>query len=321
MASADSRALNLPGPPPAGAKPSGRWQIAALLTCLFLFCALPWLHGRVGTWLGPATTAFIMLLACVCWTLHLRRGGLPHVWTWLFASLLAGQWIATLLHQSTPVSVRWLSSLGCGVFVYAMLWVFATHERDPGLRSLATVALLLSIGVLAKPAVLIACALLTLCFFLEEGRSVGGFVASVLLLLTPVLLCALTLITLNALIADSFAHIEWLGPTTIDPSLLPMPSQVHKLPAAWFGLSVVLSRLFARKGRLSDLAYVALTTFVATAGVAHWMPDRISTLDLSMVIAGGAAILLALDPPRNLLGRLMVTAGLGWALFSQIGLR
>ena len=319
MASAGSRALNLPGPPPAGARPSGRWQIAALLTCLFLFCALPWLHGHVGHWLGPTTTAFIMLMACGCWTVHLHRGGLPRTWSWLFAALLAGQWIATLMHQLTPVPVRWLSALGCGVFVYAMLWVFATHERDPGLRSLATVALLLSVGVLAKPAVLIACALLALCFFLEEGRSVGGVLASVLLLLTPVFLCVLTLITLNALIAGSFAHVEWIGPTTIDSSLLPMPSQVHKLPIAWFGLSVVLARLFARQGGLSDLAYVALTTFVATAGVAHWMPDRISTLDLSLVIAGGAAILLALDPPRTLWGRLMVTAGLGWTLFSQIG--
>jgi hypothetical protein len=191
-----------------------------------------------------------------------------------------------------------------------MLWVFELHDRDAGLRSLATAALLLSIGILAKPPLLICCALLALAVFYDDHRPADGIVNSLLLLLTPVLLCTLAVFLLRALAAEGLVPVDWtIGRAHLDAAPLHLSLLARQIPALAFCASVLAARWLMRKTGSSDLAIVIMLIFLPTFGMARWMPMPLSLLDVSMIVSWGAACLMALDPPIPLLPRLVALAG------------
>src|SRR5271165_1620717 len=298
MASASTRAPSLSEPPRSNST-AGRRPVTALLACLLVMAVLPWAYGRMGARWSTSLAVVLMLAACGFWHFHLQMAGLPRDWSRLFGVLLGGAWVLTLLRHSGRSLLAWVSALGCGVFVYDMLWVFKMHEREVGLRPIATAALVLSIGVLAKPAVLMVCVALSLLLLFDERRSFGGVLESALLLFTPVALCVSFLFALNVLSAGSFARIPWITPQATAAAPLRVTSFAHELWAAWFGLAALVSRLITGKADTSDLAYLCLALLLPTLGVASRMPDPISVLDLSVVLGAGAACLVALDPPRS----------------------
>lgn len=308
----------VPGLP--SAKGLNHWRSGALFLLVLA------LLGLVSRYAGTGSSAKAMAVlpvaaACFLWCLHLKTGALRWYWSYPLTVLLACQLLPPILRQSTiPVSA-WLSALGCGLFVYAMLWVSAMHEGEPGLRPLATLALLLSIGVLAKPAVAVACALLSVLFFFRSRSRFGGILGSALLLLTPVVLCALAFLVLNLLttgvIHGAIFHTAGMFKTQ-SMGKLDLLLLIQESPALWFSLVVLLSRAFERKTGVSDVSYFMLIASLSTAGVAHWMPNALSQIDIQMIVYAGAACLLALAPPRKAFCLMLVLAGAFVPLLKQI---
>jgi len=186
--------------------PSGREALLprAGLAVLMVSAIAVWLWG-LPHWEGRVLFATPILAAAGCstfWNWHLRAGSLPRGWAAIYAFLFFAQmalFIARFQHSPSAA----LAAIGSGNFVYLLFWTFATQEREPGLRPLATFALMMSVGVLAMPAVVIGGILLSLVFFLGQGKSSFGFVNHFLLLFTPVMLCVITLTLLDFLSGGS----------------------------------------------------------------------------------------------------------------------
>jgi hypothetical protein len=227
----------------------------------------------------------------------------------VFALLFFGQMaLFILLFQTSPSAS--LEAIGSGNFVYFLFWTFALQEREPGLRPLATFALMMSIGVLAMPAVVVGGVLLSLVFFLDQRKTPLGLVNLFLLLFTPVLLCVI-----------SFAFLDLLSWGSIHEAVRDLRGHSYAASADRFQFmpavllcGVLLSRLLERKSCSFDLALIGLLLFLATVGRAHWMPNAVTFFDLSMISFAGASCLTALAPPQTLLGRLTVLTTLNLSL-------
>jgi hypothetical protein len=243
--------------------------------------------------------------------MHLEMAGLRRGWGMGAASLLllllAGPWL-----RETENLRSWLGALGCGLFVYAMIWVYAAHEREPGLQPLATAALVLSIGVMAKPAVVAGCVSLSLVLFIDQRRHVGGWWRSLLLLLTPVFLCAGLLAILNSLWAGGLTNLMWDArvPGGMGATLWSFTGFAGEAHLLCVPLALLVSELLEGKARRTVLAYLFLIMFVGAIGTAAWMPYPLSLADLTMVVVAGGCALLALNPPRHWFCRLVAIAGL-----------
>ena len=266
-------------------------------------------------WEGRVLFAIPVLAAAGCstfWNWHLRSGSLPRHWAAVFAVLFFAQmalYIARFQHSPSAA----LAAIGSGNFVYLLFWTFAMQDREPGLRPLATFALMMSVGILAMPAVVIGGVLLSLVFFLNQRKSSFGFVNLFLLLFTPVLLCVITLTLLDVL--------SW---GSVHEAIRGLRAHAHQgnaerlwmLPAVGPILvcGVLFSRLLERKSRSCDLAFIALLLFLATAGRAHWMPNALSFFDLSIVAFAGASCFVSLSPPQTRASRLAVLSTLSFGL-------
>ena len=200
--------------------------------------------------------------------------------------------------------------------MYAMIWVTAIHEREPGLQSVATLALLLSLGVLSKPAVAIACALLGAGLFFGSRRRFGGVLGSAMLVFTPTILCYLAMVLVNYLTSGAANEVILHSTRNMPKSGIPL--LIHSAPALWFSLAVLVSRSIERKAGISDLSYLLVVTFTATAGVARWMPQTLAANDILMIVYAGAGCLLALNPPNKFLCRCIVLIGAFIPLFGLI---
>lgn len=296
---------------------SGRWQIDAVVASLLLAVGVIYGRHHLATWVAPATAVTLVLLASSFWHWHLHSSGLPAPSSFLFSLLLAAQSLALLWHHHGAGVIEhttaYQSALGGAAFSYAMLWAFGLHDRDAGLRSLATAALLLSIGILAKPPLLICCVLLTLAIFFaprtDEHRPAGLF-NTFLLLLTPALLCAAAVMFLRTLAFEGFTLLTFrAASTSIDAAPLHVTSLDRQLPALAFCAAVLTARLLMRKTGSADLAILIMLIFLPTLGMAPWMPLPLSLLDISMILSWSVASLLALDPPIPILPRLVAFAG------------
>jgi len=316
MASVSSPAPNSISMLPRNASASGRWQMIVVMTALLLVAGVISGRHHLGTRGTLIEAAGMTLLACCFWFFHLHAGGLPGAWCFLFCLLQAGQWMVWLQHRPRVDAAQWQGALGCAAFAYAMLWVFKVHDRDSGLRALATAALLLSIGILAKPPVLICCALLSLAVFLGDRRRLGGVLHSVLLLLTPVALSLLAIALLHAFAVQGVAQLAWTVSTRpLDSAPLHLSTLAHDLPGLSFCAAVLTARLLMRKSDSPDLAFLFLLVFLPTLGMAPFMPEPMSALEVSLILSWGAAALLALDPPLPVLSRLVALGGASLSLW------
>jgi hypothetical protein len=315
MASASSPVLRLPKPHRARNSAGGLLE-KVLIAGLFVYMAVAVVHyPLLGVWSRAWGALVVAVGMSAFWCAHLNLAGLRQGWGVTAASILLLLLAKPWLRESGELR-SWVGALGCGVFVYAMIWVYAAHEREPGLQPLATAALVLSIGMAAKPAVVAGCACLSLAVFIDQRREVGGWWRSTLLLLTPVLLCAAFLGILNTLWSGGLVSMMW-GANSSELtgtrlwSLTGLAGAAHIL---WFPLGVLVGQLLEGKAPKTALAYLFLVVFVGAIGTAGWMPHRLTAEDVIMVVVAGACSLLALDPPRHWFCRLLTLAGMGMAL-------
>ena len=310
MESASTLNPKLPAPCPAHRALLPRTGLALLLAA----GTGAWLWG-LPHWEGRMLFALplLALLACtVFWNWHLRAGSLPTGWTAVFCLLFCSQMVLFMARFQPSPSAS-LEAIGSGNFVYLLFWTFAMQEREPGLRPLATFALMMSVGILAMPAVVIGGVLLSMAFFLSQRKTSLGALNLFLLLFTPVLLCVVSLGLLDA--------VSW---GSIHKAFRGFWVQTHSgnnerfwmLP--WEGpiliCGVLLSRMLERKSRACDVAFIALLFFLATVGRAHWMPNALSIFDLSIIAFAGASCFVALSPPEGRSARMLVLSTLSFCL-------
>jgi hypothetical protein len=225
--------------------------------------------------------ALSVLLAL--WCLHLEWSGLSRAVSAAALVLFAWQ-----LH-SAPHSLHDSAALGGGMFVYLVVWVFASYDRQPGLQAMATAALLLSAGVQAKPAVAISCAVLSLALFLAHVRSEAHPLGLGLLLFTPALLCGL------AVLGFGFLNANTLAASPVSPhAAVVAPDHTHIWRYLFFfPLAVLAFRLSRRRFGGPDLAYLAMLATGSVICRTGWPPGALSLEDLFFIAAGGAAALVS----------------------------
>ena len=286
--------------------------VGAVITLMLLLSRgeLRWSHPALA-----ATAVVGVVLLGALWHVHLMW--VASDWPWLAAlpQIVAGQ-LAFMVVRTRPESTQeWIGALGSGIFVYLMLWTFAAYEQEESLQPLATGALLLSGGILTKPAVAVSCVLLSLgFFFLRRRRHAAGALGFALLLFTPAVLCTISLAILSTVagrafggrLADLLALRFHAGTPAhaVDPTLT-----ACLLSAVVFSLAATLTRLVEGTSRAIDRAFGALLLFLILVGREHWMPVPLNAADIAMVAYGGGSILLALAPPRSWSCRLLVSLG------------
>jgi len=227
------------------------------------------------------TAALSLLLAL--WCLHLEWSGVSRAASATALALLAWQ-----LH-SAPRSLHDSAALGGGLFVYLVVWVFASYDRQPGLQAMATAALLLSAGIQAKPAIAISCAVLSLALFLAHVRSTANPLGLGLLLFTPALLCGLAVLGFGFLNANTLAA----APVFPHPAVA-APDGAHIWRYLFFfPLAVIAFRLIRRRFGGPDLAYLAMLSTGSVICRIEWPPGALGPADLFFIAAGGAAALMS----------------------------
>jgi len=315
MASVSTPRPNLSIRPPATRRIYRRQIVMVNATLMLFVVAFSGRHA-LGPYFDPVMSGVLILVSSSLWYLHLQSAGMPVSWNVVFSALLAGQSVVWICSHPVAEIGDWQRAVGCAAFAYAMLWVFEVHESETGLRSLATAALLLSIGVLSKPPLLICCALLTVAVFFDERQQRGGLLNSALLLLTPVFLCTIGVIALRALAVEGLARLDWtIDTNSFDPAPLHLYSLPWQMPALPFCAAVLGIRLFSRKTGSADLAFLLLLVVLPTLGMAPWMPRPMLPLDITMTMKWGAACLLALDPPMSTFPRLVALASGSYTMY------
>jgi hypothetical protein len=311
MESASTLSPKLPAPCPAHRAFLPRAGLALLLAG----GTAAWLWGRLPPWEGRMLFAVPLLAALGCsifWNWHLRAGSVPKGWAAAYCLLFFSQMVLFIVRFQPSPSAS-LEAIGSGNFVYLLFWTFGLHEREPGLRPLATFALMMSVGILAMPAVVIGGVLLSLAFFLNQRKTSLGAFNLFLLLFTPALLCVMALVFMdivswgsihNTLSAfrvnthsgsnEKFWMLPWEGPVLV--------------------CGVLLTRLLEGKSRSCDVALIALLFFLATVGRAHWMPNALSFFDLSIIAFAGASCFVSLSPPQSRFMRMTVLSALSLGL-------
>jgi hypothetical protein len=225
--------------------------------------------------------ALAVLLAL--WRLHLEWSGVSRAVSMTALILFAWQ-----LH-SAPRSLHDSAALGGGLFVYLVVWVFVSYDRQPGLQAMANAALLLSAGIQAKPAVAISCAVLSLALYLAHVRSEAHPLGLGLLLFTPAMLCGLAVLGFGFLNANTLVA----APVLLHAAVA-APDHTHIWRYLFlFPLAVIAFRLVRRRFGGPDLAYLAMLSIGCAICRTGWPPGALSLEDLFFIAAGGAAALVS----------------------------
>jgi hypothetical protein len=249
---------------------------AALLVSAGALAVLPALAGAETRTARLLFLPMVGALACL-WVLHLKKAAVSRA-TAVLAAAAAGWQVcagASLPHN--------LAALGSGVFVYLLVWAIAAYEFQPRLQAMAAIAILISAGMLARPAVAAAGGLLGITFFLvycrdlaARGRAASrakpGMAGFALFLFTPAVLATLALapVTRGRLAAGAQLARILLAPAV-----------------------VLLMRWLTSRAGSPDLAFAFMVVVTAAAGQAGWWHETVAPADLFFLCTGGAAALLA----------------------------
>ena len=262
---------------------------------------------NLGSWTRTAAPFSIALALAALWYFYLRISGLSACWSALFAGSLLGLGRSQCAAFSSASWGTWCSSLGCGIFVYAMLCVLSAYARERGLQPLATIALILAIGVVARPPVIVGCILVSLVIFIDERLRTAGLLSSLLLLFTPVGLCGVFLGIMNYFSPGGFSLAEW------NLNLAESAFDIHTAELLHIGsgtlvflLAVLGVRLSEKKAGTPDLALVVLCSFLGLVGTMRGIPGRLSVDDLRLILTCGGCALLVVAPPTRLPARVAV---------------
>ena len=268
--------------------------------------------------------ALCALALCALWAWHMLAAGMGGVWSFLYAGTLATACILSLQEPMNQTLPEWLHAFGCGIFVYAMLWAFSLYERKGGIQPLATAALVLAFGMLAKPVLLILCVLFCAIGFFPERRLAGGLGKLLLLLYTPLLLCLFSLALLGYLYHGGILKSWWTVAPPAEIARLHISCSLHDLWPLAFGLVTILGRLIAGKSGRPDLLYLLIVILLVDLRFVPWIPNQPNPLDFSVMLVCGAACLLATAPPLRVRERLILltslVAALAWCLQKYDGM-
>jgi hypothetical protein len=254
-----------------------------------------WRAGPVSLLFGIASgvhlvrsTADWRFVAALClvlalWQIHMESAGVSH---WIILPAIA---LFCAQFSTQAASFRDLAALAGGVFVYLLIWVLAEYDRQPALQGVATAALLLSGGVLAKPPIAIACVILSLAFFLVHFRSAAHPAGFGLLLFTPAVLCIAGGVVLAFLNAGSL-HAQ--------PAFTSPQGRAEAAGGDWrylflFPAAVIALRAIRRCLSSADLAFLAMCALGAV--ICRWqlLGGALKIEDLFFLSAGGAAALVS----------------------------
>ena len=266
------------------------WQ-AGVGALLLATCA-------AGAWRAPAhgsavisVVAMLTLLVWL-WHAHLQKAGCPRM-VGLAAAVLAA-W--ELSYRVVPGGSGGL--LAGGVFVYLVIWTFCAYEREPGLQPLATLAILISAGILATPTIAIACAVLGIGFFVRNRRrGIGGSLGFALLLFTPLMLCVGAIVLLAFLRAETLfarplsATVQMVSHTGVRQLAAQTAADLlSMIKELLFPLAVLALRVGTRRAGAPDLALALVVLVVAALHATQWVPS--DAVSIPVVSLGGAAALL-----------------------------
>lgn len=261
----------------------------------------------LGSWARIAGPVSIALGLGALWCLHLRISGLSACWPAFFSGSLFSLWRGQCAAFSSSNWATWFSSLGCGVFVYAVLCVLSAYEQKRGLQPLATIALVLAIGVVAKPPVIVGCILVSLMIFIDERLRTEGLLSPLLLLFTPIGLCGVSLGIMNHFSSGGFFLAEWNWNLTESALDLHTVELLHVGSGTLLFLLAVLGvRLLEKKAGTPDLGLVILYLFLGLVGTMRGIPGRLSVEDLRLILTCGGCALLGVAPPTRLSARVAV---------------
>jgi hypothetical protein len=283
---------------------SWRKQILISILLLTACAASAWHASAVSS--GSLPLIAVVALLDLAWCMHLCKAGCPEPVAVLASLLMSWELSRLVVPQSNG------TLLAGGVFVYLVIWIFCAYEREPGLQPLATLAVLISAGILATPTIAIACAVLGIGFFVRNRRAgIGGSLGFALLLFTPLMLCLVALSILAFLRAEAlFARplAETLRMiSNVGVRRVAAQSGINLLNMAkglLFQLVVTAVRIGTRREGAPDVALVLVVLVVAVLHATRWMAT--DAVSIPIVSLTGAAALLTqsfLPPSRAILGR------------------
>ncbi len=268
------------------------WQLSlVLIGTLLAVCALGVARSS-GLKPGMLAPSAILALLLWLWHMHLRRSGCP--WAVSVAPVFLAAWELSLRIGRAGTG----SLLAGGVFVYLVIWIFCAYEREPGLQPLATLALLISAGILATPTIAIACAVLGISFFVRNHRTAdSGPLGFGLLLFTPLALCVAAVAMLAFLRAESLgagslaATVRLVAHTgirqVVSATVSTLTAMIREL---LFPLAVLALRIGNRRAGAADLAFALVVLIAMLLGSAQWIGSDAQSIQVIGV--GGAAALL-----------------------------
>jgi hypothetical protein len=230
--------------------------LKAFLLLPALVLAVPaswWIYVHFGPELpdaGPERAVrYGLVLACLLWTTHLRLQGLGLIARWIVAAIMAvGCWVQPLGEDGAS---SWVRPAVAALIAYVLVCSLDLRPGAGDLQGVASVALVLPLGILAGTQVLAACALLSLLVLFDRRELAGGAGGLSLLLFTPLITCVPLAIWLKTLSGNKpfIEPISFNFPRDLDLGIV-IPSSPQEAWPLLLLLSILLVRLlWGRSGR------------------------------------------------------------------------
>jgi hypothetical protein len=284
---------------------SGAWLPRAVLKAFLLLPALLvavpltwWIYVHFGPdlpELGPEQMVRSgIVLGCILWFTHLRFQGV---------GLLARAFLATILGYGcwlSPVGaasgMAWLRPAVAASMVYVLIASIDLRRRTGDLQAVASVALVLPLGIVAGTPVLAACALLSVLVLFDRREMAGGAGGLCLLLFTPLITCGPLILFLqnlngNTRVLDS---ISFSVPADLNPGLA-LPASLEEAWPLILLLVVLLVRLLTGRSGRPDLFCIFLPVATMFFHMLTNGGDTRLQLEIKAMLVSGAASLLALS--------------------------
>ena len=315
MASANSPILSCSARAPSATSISPRWWIASAVALAGLAVAV------VAPQLASAAEIVLLVVVlCLAWQAHLQASSWPRAWSWPLSLLFGAQLALTLLLSGARLTVMF-GALGSGVVACLMFWaLLARHRR--GLQAIASMAFLLAFALFGRPSIVFSGVFVCMAFVVASRRRFGGFAEPAVLIFTPAVLCLLLTFVLR-LLDIAVIRLPALG-VDLSQLLLWRYTPAHViwlralLPPLVFSFGAILCRLLDGRAGGVDLVYCALVLALAAGIALRPVFDQTAVLDVTMILYGGGASLIAKGPPRAFLSRLCLSLALVTPLLARL---
>jgi hypothetical protein len=294
-----------------------RAVLKAFLLLPALLFAIPvawWIYVHFGAELPEIGSHEVvrggLIVACLLWFTHLRLHGVGLIGRSSLAAILGyGCWISP---WSTAGGMAWLRPAVAALMVYLLLSSIDLCRRSGDLQAVASVALVLPLGIVAGTPALAACALLSLLVLFDRRALAGGAGGLCLLLFTPLITCIPLVLFLQRLDGSRrfLDSISFGISANLDLGRV-LPASIEEAWPLVLLLVVLFVRLVTGRSGRPDLFCFLLPMvtlfFQALANGA----DAGMARELNAMLVAGAASLLAVSFPGSTGMWLASTAAVG----------